>query len=35
MAKVRESEKKQQKENFVFFTIIGSVVVATGIIASL
>ena len=35
MAKVREEEKKQQKENFVFFTIIGSVVVATGIIASL
>jgi len=35
MAKVRNEEKKQQKENFVILSLIGSVVIATGLIASL
>tara|TARA_B110000438_G_C15323573_1_gene440575 strand:+ start:334 stop:555 length:222 start_codon:yes stop_codon:yes gene_type:complete len=35
LSKVREKEKKQKKENFVFLSLIGSVVVITGIIASL
>ena len=35
MTKVRQEEKKQKKENFVFFCLITSVVVITGIIASL
>ena len=35
MSKVREGHKKQKKENLVFFGLIGSVVVITGIIASL
>ena len=35
MNKVRQQEKKQKKENLVFFGLISSVVVITGIIASL
>ena len=35
MSKVRADYKKQRKENLVFFGLIGSVVVITGIIASL
>ena len=35
MSKVREEERKQKKENLVFFGLISSVLVITGIIASL
>ena len=35
MSKVRADYKKQKKENLVFVGLIGSVVVITGIIASL
>ena len=35
MSRVREDEKKQKKENIVFFSLIASVIVITGIIASL
>ena len=35
MSKVRADHKKQRKENLVFFGLIGSIVVITGIIASL
>jgi len=35
MSKVRAGHKKKKKENLVFFGLIGSVVVITGIIASL
>ncbi len=35
MSKVREKKKKQKKENLIFLGLIGSVVVITGIIASL
>ena len=35
MSKVRSEERKQKKENLVFFGVISSVIVATGIIASL
>ena len=35
MSKVRAGHKKQRKENLVFFGFIGSVVIITGIIASL
>ena len=35
MARVRDDEKKQKKENIVFFSLIATVVVITGIIASL
>ena len=35
MLKVREEERKQKKENLVFFGLISSVLVITGIIASL
>ena len=35
MSKVRAGHKKQRKENLVFFGLIGSVVVLTGIISSL
>ncbi len=34
MSKVREEEKKQRKENLIFFSLIGSVIIITGIIAS-
>ena len=33
--RARQDEKKQKKENLVFFGLISSVVVITGIIASL
>ena len=35
LSKVRDDEKKQKKENLVFFSIVASVIVITGIIASL
>ena len=35
LSRVRLEEKKQKKENLVFFGVISSVIVATGIIASL
>ena len=35
MSKVREDHKKKKKENLVFISLIGSIVVITGIIASL
>ena len=35
MSKVRADYKKKKKENLVFFGLIGSVVVLTGIISSL
>ena len=35
MAKVRNEKKKQSKENLVFFGLISSVIIVTGIIASL
>ena len=35
LSRAREDEKKQKKENLVFFGIVASVVVITGIIASL
>ena len=35
LSKVRDDEKKQKKENLVFFSLVASVVVITGIIASL
>lgn len=33
--KVREKEKKEKKENLVYLGLVGSVVIITGIIASL
>tara|TARA_B100001123_G_C15231357_1_gene995284 strand:- start:566 stop:748 length:183 start_codon:yes stop_codon:yes gene_type:complete len=35
LSKVRNDEKKQRKENLVFFSLVASVIVITGIIASL
>ena len=35
LSRVRDDEKKQKKENLVFFGIVASVIVITGIIASL
>ena len=35
MYRAREDEKKQKKENLVFFGVIASVIALTGIIASL
>ena len=35
MSRVRDDEKKQKKENLVFFSLVASVIVITGIIASL
>ena len=35
ISRVRHDEKKQKKENLVFFSLIASVIVITGIIASL
>ena len=35
LSRVRDGEKKQKKENLVFFSLIASVIVITGIIASL
>ena len=35
LSRVRNDEKKQKKENLVFFSLVVSVIVITGIIASL
>ena len=35
LSRVRDDEKKQKKENLVFFGLIASVIAITGIIASL
>ena len=35
MSRVRDDEKKQKKENIVFFSLVATVIVITGIIASL
>ena len=35
LSRVREDEKKQKKENLVFFGLVAAVVAVTGIIASL
>ena len=35
LSRVRSEERKQKKENLVFFGVISSVIVVTGIIASL
>lgn len=35
LSKVREEKKKQRKENLVFFGLVSSVIVITGVIASL
>ena len=35
MSRVRDDEKKQKKENIVFFSLVALVIVITGIIASL
>ena len=35
MSRVREEKKKEKREGLVFFGLIGSVVIITGIIASL
>ena len=35
MSRVRDDEKKQKKENLFFFGLVASVIVITGIVASL
>ena len=35
LSRVRDGEKKQKKENLIFFGLVASVIVITGIIASL
>ena len=35
LSRARDDEKKQKKENLVFFSLVASVIVITGIIASL
>ena len=35
LSRAREDERKQKKENLVFFGVIASVIAVTGIIASL
>ena len=35
LSRVRDDEKKQKKENLVFFGLVASVIVVTGIVASL
>jgi hypothetical protein len=35
MQKVRDEQKQQKKENLVFFGLVSSVVIITGLIASL
>ena len=35
LSRARDDEKKQKKENLVFFGLIASVIVITGIVASL
>ena len=35
MDRVREEKKKEKKENLIFLSLIGSVILITGVIASL
>ena len=35
LSRARDDEKKQKKENLVFFSLVASVIVITGIVASL
>ena len=35
LSRARDDEKKQKKENLVFFGLVASVIVVTGIVASL
>ena len=35
LSRVRDDEKKQKKENLVFFGLVASVIVITGVVASL
>ena len=35
LSRVRDDEKKQRKENLVFFGVVASIIALTGIIASL
>ena len=35
MSRVRDDEKKQKKENIVFFSLVATVLIITGVIASL
>ena len=35
LSRARNDEKKQRKENLVFFSLVASVIVITGIVASL
>ena len=35
LSRVRDDEKKQRKENLVFFGLVASVIAITGVIASL
>ncbi len=35
MSKVRDEKKKQRKENLIFFGLVSSVIIITGVIASL
>ena len=35
LSRARDDEKKQKRENLIFFSLIASVIVITGIIASL
>ena len=35
LSRARNDEKKQKKENLVFFSLVASVIVITGIVASL
>ena len=35
LSRARDDEKKQKKENLVFFGLVASVIVITGIVASL
>ena len=35
LSRVRDDEKKQKKENLVFFGLVASVIAITGVIASL
>ena len=35
LSRARDDEKKQKKENLVFFGVVASVIVITGIVASL
>ena len=35
LSRVRDDEKRQKKENLVFFGLVASVIVITGVVASL